>query len=199
MLDYTKRAKNYDKRWQHYCLPSFSKSIEIIDLHRASSLLDVGCGTGIFLEILEKKYPSALLYGIDPNQAMLEKASEKVTNKVTLDVGSAEFLPYDSQSFDWVVMSNCLGHIKHQEAALVEVHRVLKKSGKVIITDWTQDFLAMRLVNLYTQLFDYAEYNSLRSSETIAMMEKFHFECISSEKYKINWFWGLYTIFGKKR
>ena len=108
-------------------------------------------------------------------------------------------MPYDSQSFDWVVMSNCLGHIKHQEAALVEVHRVLKKSGKVIITDWTQDFLAMRLVNLYTQLFDYAEYNSLRSSETFAMMEKLHFECISSEKYKINWFWGLYTIFGKKR
>jgi len=199
MLDYTKRAKNYDKRWQHYCVPSFSKSIKIIDLHQASMLLDVGCGTGIFLEILEKKYPSALLYGIDPNQAMLEKASEKVTSKVILDLGSAEFLPYESQSFDWVVLSNCLGHIKHQEVALGEAHRVLKNDGKVIITDWTKDFLAMRLVNLYTQLFDYAEYNSLMSSETITMMEKLHFECISSESYKINWLWGLYTIYGKKR
>ena len=199
MLDYTKRAKNYDKRWQHYCVSSFSKSIKIIDLHQASRLLDVGCGTGIFLEILEKKYPSALLYGIDPNQAMLEKASEKVTSKVVLDLGSAEFLPYESQSFDWVVLSNCLGHIKYQEVALGEAHRVLKNDGKVIITDWTKDFLAMRLVNLYTQLFDYAEYNSLMSSETITMMEKLHFECISSESYKINWLWGLYTIYGKKR
>jgi len=199
MLDYTKRAMNYDKRWQHYCLPSFSKSIQIIDLDQASRLLDVGCGTGIFLEILEKKYPSAQLDGIDPSQAMLEKASEKVSSKVTLEAGSAESLPYDSQSFDWVVLSNCLGHIKHQEVALNEAHRVLKNSGKVIITDWTKDFLAMRIVNLYTQLFDYAEYNSLRSSETIAMMEKLHFECISAESYKINWFWGLYTIFGKKQ
>ena len=190
---------NYDKRWQHYCLPSFSKSIQIIDLDQASRLLDVGCGTGIFLEILEKKYPSAQLDGIDPSQAMLEKASEKVSSKVTLEAGSAESLPYDSQSFDWVVLSNCLGHIKHQEVALNEAHRVLKNSGKVIITDWTKDFLAMRIVNLYTQLFDYAEYNSLRSSETIAMMEKLHFECISAESYKINWFWGLYTIFGKKQ
>ena len=199
MLDYTKRAKNYDKRWKHYCLPSFSKSIQIIDLDQASRLLDVGCGTGIFLEILEKKYPSAQLDVIDPSQAMLEKASEKVSSKVTLEAGSAESLPYDSQSFDWVVLSNCLGHIKHQEVALNEAHRVLKNSGKVIITDWTKDFLAMRIVNLYTQLFDYAEYNSLRSSETIAMMEKLHFECISAESYKINWFWGLYTIFGKKQ
>ena len=190
---------NYDKRWQHYCLPSFSKSIQIIDLDQASRLLDVGCGTGIFLEILEKKYPSAQLDGIDPSQAMLGKASEKVSSKVTLEAGSAESLPYDSQSFDWVVLSNCLGHIKHQEVALNEAHRVLKNSGKVIITDWTKDFLAMRIVNLYTQLFDYAEYNSLRSSETIAMMEKLHFECISAESYKINWFWGLYTIFGKKQ
>ena len=199
MLDYTKRAMNYDKRWQHYCLPSFSKSIQIIDLDQASRLLDVGCGTGIFLEILEKKYPSAQLDGIDPSQAMLGKASEKVSSKVTLEAGSAESLPYDSQSFDWVVLSNCLGHIKHQEVALNEAHRVLKNSGKVIITDWTKDFLAMRIVNLYTQLFDYAEYNSLRSSETIAMMEKLHFECISAESYKSNWFWGLYTIFGKKQ
>ena len=130
---------------------------------------------------------------------MLEKASEKVSSKVTLEAGSAESLPYDSQSFDWVVLSNCLGHIKHQEVALNEAHRVLKNSGKVIITDWTKDFLAMRIVNLYTQLFDYAEYNSLRSSETIAMMEQLHFECISAESYKINWFWGLYTIFGKKQ
>ena len=84
MLDYTKRAKNYDKRWQHYCLPSFSKSIKIIDLHQASKLLDVGCGTGIFLEILEKKYPSALLYGIDPNQAMLEKERERERERLTI-------------------------------------------------------------------------------------------------------------------
>jgi len=199
MLDYTKRAKNYDKRWQHYCLPSFSKSIQIIDLYQDSRLLDVGCGTGIFLKILEKKYPSAQLNGIDPNQAMLAKASEKLSSKVDLELGSAESLPYDSQSFDWLVLSNCLGHIKNQEVALSEAHRVLKDDGKVIITDWTKDFLAMRFVNLYTQLFDYAEYNSLKSSETIAMMEKLHFKCISAENYKINWFWGLYTILGIKR
>jgi len=63
MLDYTKRAKNYDKRWQHYCLPSFSKSLQILDLNQDSRLLDVGCGTGIFLEILEKKFPATEFNG----------------------------------------------------------------------------------------------------------------------------------------
>ena len=199
MLDYTKRAKNYDKRWQHYCLPSFSKPLQILDLNHDSSLLDVGCGTGIFLEMVEKKFPTTQFNGIDSNQAMLAKAAEKLSSKVHLETGNAESLPYDSQSFDWVVLSNCLGHINNQEAALNEAHRVLTDDGKIIITDWTRDFLTMRILNLYVQLFDYAKYNSLKSSETIAMLEKLHFNCLSAESYKINWFWGLYTILGVKR
>jgi len=82
---------------------------------------------------------------------------------------------------------------------LNEAHRVLTDDGKIIITDWTRDFLTMRILNLYVQLFDYAKYNSLKSSETIAMLEKLHFNCLSAESYKINWFWGLYTILGVKR
>ena len=199
MLDYTKRAKNYDKKWQYYCLPSFSKPLQILDLNQDSRLLDVGCGTGIFLEILEKKFPATEFNGIDPNQAMLAKASEKLSSKVHLETGNAESLPYDSQSFDWVVLSNCLGHINNQEVALSEARRVLADDGKIIITDWTRDFLTMRILNLYVQLFDYAKYNSLKSSETIAMLEKLHFNCLSAESYKINWFWGLYTILGAKR
>jgi len=64
MLDYTKRAKNYDKRWQHYCLPSFSKPLQILDLNHDSSLLDVGCGTGIFLAMVENKFPATQFNGI---------------------------------------------------------------------------------------------------------------------------------------
>tara|TARA_B100000586_G_scaffold167413_1_gene122065 strand:+ start:1367 stop:1966 length:600 start_codon:yes stop_codon:yes gene_type:complete len=199
MLDYTKRAENYDKRWQHYCLPSFSKPLQILDLNGDSTLLDVGCGTGIFLEILEKKFPYTKFSGLDPNQAMLAKASEKLSSKVDLKIGNAESLPHDSQSFDWVVLSNCFGHINDQETALFEAHRVLRKNGKIIITDWTRDFLVMRIVNLYTQLFDDADYKSLKSSETTAMLEKLDFKCLSVESYKINWFWGLYTILGAKR
>ena len=199
MLDYTKRAKNYDKRWQHYCLPSFSQSLQILDLNQDSRLLDVGCGTGIFLDILVKNFPYTKFSGLDLNQAMLAKASEKLPHKVDLKIGNAESLPYDSQSFDWVVLSNCFGHINNQEAALNEAHRVLTDDGKIIITDWTRDFLTMRILNFYVQLFDYAKYNSLKSSETIAMLEKLHFNCLSAESYKINWFWGLYTILGAKR
>ena len=159
----------------------------------------MGCGTGIFLEILEKKFPYTKFSGLDSNQAMLAKASEKLSSKVDLKIGNAESLPHDSQSFDWVVLSNCFGHINNQETALSEAHRVLRKNGKIIITDWTRDFLVMRIVNLYTQLFDDADYKSLKSFETTAMLEKLDFKCLSVESYKINWFWGLYTILGAKR
>ena len=70
MLDYTKRAENYDKRWLHYCLPSFFKTLQILDLKEDSSLLDVGCGTGIFLEILEKKFPLTKAWAFKCNNQM---------------------------------------------------------------------------------------------------------------------------------
>ena len=73
MLDYTKRAKNYDKKWQYYCLPSFSKPLQILDLNQDASLLDVGCGTGIFLAMVEKKFPATSSMALTPIKPCWQK------------------------------------------------------------------------------------------------------------------------------
>ena len=78
MLDYTNRAASYDKRWQSYCLASFSRSLDLIHLERDEELLDIACGTGIFLEKVEREHPYVTLTGVDSNQAMLNEAVKKV-------------------------------------------------------------------------------------------------------------------------
>nr|MBC8227707.1 methyltransferase domain-containing protein [Gammaproteobacteria bacterium] len=82
MLDYTNRAASYDKRWQSYCLASFSRSLDLIHLKRDEELLDIACGTGIFLEKVEREHPYVTLTGVDSNQAMLNEAVKKVSEKV---------------------------------------------------------------------------------------------------------------------
>ena len=198
MLDYTNRAASYDKRWQSYCLASFSRSLDLIHLERDEELLDIACGTGIFLEKVEREHPYVTLTGVDSNQAMLNEAVKKVSEKVILKKEKADQLSFHTEKFDWVVLSNCIGHFDDQEQCLKEAYRVLKKSGKIIVTDWTQDYIMMRFVNFYTKTFDYKNYNSLYSHEIESMLTRLKFNILRAETFRINWFWSASTIMGVK-
>ena len=198
MLDYTNRAASYDKRWQSYCLASFSRSLDLIHLERDEELLDIACGTGIFLEKVEREHPYVTLTGVDSNQAMLNEAVKKVSEKVILKKEKADQLSFHTEKFDWVVLSNCIGHFDDQEQCLKEAYRVLKKSGKIIVTDWTQDYIMMRFANFYTKTFDYKNYNSLYSHEIESMLTRLKFNILRTETFRINWFWSASTIMGVK-
>ena len=106
---------------------------------------------------------------------------------------------FDSKSFDWILMSNVIGHLSDKKAALKEVHRVLKNPGKIVITDWTRDFQTMNLVHFWTKLINYSQYRSLRTAELESLLDDCDFNHLHTERYKINWFWGLYTIQAEKK
>ena len=196
---YGRAAKNYDKFWDFYIVPSYSKTLARIDLQKSSKILDLGCGTGELLKILEDRFPSSELTGIDLTEEMLAVAKQKLSDNVELLLGSATNLPFDSESFDWVIMSNVIGHLSDKKIALKETHRVLKNPGKIVITDWTRDFQTMNLAHFYTKLISYSQYRSLRTAELESLLDDCDFNHLHTERYKINWFWGLYTIQAEKR
>ena len=196
---YGRAAKNYDKFWDFYIVPSYSKTLARVDLQKGSKILDLGCGTGALLKILEDRFPSSELTGIDLTEEMLAVAKQKLSDNVELLLGSATNLPFDSKSFDWVIMSNVIGHLSDKKAALKETHRVLKNPGKIVITDWTRDFQTMNLVHFYTKLINYSQYRSLRTAELESLLDDCDFNHLHTERYKINWFWGLYTILAEKK
>ena len=196
---YGRAAKNYDKFWDFYIVPSYSKTLARVDLQKGSKILDLGCGTGALLKILEDRFPSSELTGIDLTEEMLAVAKQKLSDNVELLLGSASNLPFDSESFDWVIMSNVIGHLADKKTALKEIHRVLKNPGKIVITDWTRDFQTMNLVHFCTKLINYSQYRSLRTAELESLLDDCDFNHLYRERYKINWFWGLYTILAEKK
>ena len=196
---YGRAAKNYDKFWDFYIVPSYSKTLARVDLQKGSKILDLSCGTGALLKILEDRFPSSELTGIDLTEEMLAVAKQKLSDNVELLLGSATNLPFDSKSFDWVIMSNVIGHFSDKKTALKEAHRVLKNPGKIVITDWTRDFQTMNLAHFYTKLINYSQYRSLRTAELESLLDDCDFNHLHTERYKINWFWGLYTIQAEKR
>jgi SAM-dependent methyltransferase len=96
--------------------------------------LELGCGTGIFLERVARS--GAAIVGIDLSEDLLAKARARMRPfaNVVLARGNAETLPYPDASFDVVYGSSVLHHLD-LDAALREAHRVLRPGGRIVFAE----------------------------------------------------------------
>lgn len=91
-------------------------------------ILDVGCGCGGNLEFLDK---IGSVEGLDFSSIAVEYCSRR-NFKVT--EGSAEDLPYDSNSFGVVTALDVLEHLDDDGKAITEIFRVTTPGGRIIAT-----------------------------------------------------------------
>lgn len=92
-------------------------------------ILDVGCGTGIFLtKLKELKYET---YGVEQSK----EAAEWAKNKLGLNVfaGTLESVKFPSEFFDVVNFSHVFEHLYDPLRTLHEVYRILKPRGIIMI------------------------------------------------------------------
>ena len=109
------------------------KAIEIAGLKKGDRVLDIGCGEGDTVAHLMELGMEA--EGIDMSLKMLNAAKEKHPG-INVKMGDGEFLDdYSSYTFDAITMECVLSLINIPDEALHEAWCVLKKGGKLIISD----------------------------------------------------------------
>jgi len=92
---------------------------------RKQSLLDIGCGTGVFLELFwESGFD---VYGIDASAKMLSQAREKMGHRADLHLGKAQYLPFDDNEFDFSAIITVLEFCDDPQKVIKEAARVTKK------------------------------------------------------------------------
>ena len=102
-------------------------------------ILDLGCGTGLELEELFLRNPSAKVTGIDLSQGMLSALKKKFVDRdVSLIVGSYFSVPFGVDAFDAAVSVESLHHFTKEEKIplYAKLCRALKKNGYFILTDY---------------------------------------------------------------
>jgi ubiquinone/menaquinone biosynthesis C-methylase UbiE len=109
---------------------------------RPARILDVGCGTGAFAARLRAALPRVEIYGVDLVSEMLQKGRHRWRSHrehVCPVQGDSERLPFPSASFDIVTCSNSFHHYPRQDRAVLEMRRVLKPGGRLMIVDGYRD------------------------------------------------------------
>lgn len=139
-----------------------ARSLALLSLARGERVLELGCGTGVFLPALANAVgPDGHVVGLDHNAGFLDEARRRVVTAgvstvVTLKEADAERLPFPDASFDAVHVERVLMHLEDPEAALREVRRVLRPGGRFVAaepdsagvrTDHPDDPEAMALIN----------------------------------------------------
>jgi len=119
------------------------------DTHVAPSLparpaiADLGCGPGLFLRDLGRRFPGAALYGYDLTPAMIAYAEDNVTYagpKPTLAVHdlTAQPVPLTDGSLHLVNMTAILHLLDEPLPILADVRRLLAPEGILFLNDWVR-------------------------------------------------------------
>jgi len=110
--------------------------VERTGLGPGGQVLELGCGTGVFLDQVAERGADASLHGLDLSMDLLAQAHRRLAKRrnVRLHCGDAEQMPFPDAIFDAVYGSSVLHHLDLSRA-LREVHRVLKPGGRLVFAE----------------------------------------------------------------
>ena len=177
-----KQAEKYDSGNKGKHARSLYESvINKLDELSFNNLLDVGCGTGNLLSLINTRY-DAQIAGVDLTPKMLNIARIKLGDDADLKVADSEDLPFEDNKFDMVICTDSFHHYPHPENVLKEIRRVLETDGMIIIADPYTPTPLRQMVNLYFKLSRSGDVKIYSESDIRNLLENTGFESVKYEQ-----------------
>ena len=107
----------------------------LLHIQNNLKILEVGCGSGHFTNMIKKYYPTCDVYGIDLDNNHIKFAkneSKRLNIDVNYQVADVSHLPFEDNNFDIVFSHTLIEHLPFDDF-IKEQKRVLKKGGKLVI------------------------------------------------------------------
>jgi ubiquinone/menaquinone biosynthesis C-methylase UbiE len=115
-------------------------------------ILDLGCGPGLLSTEILKQIPDATVVGIDPLKKMLLLAKENTTPSAEQIfepiLGVSEKVPLKENSINVIVSRFSLPYWQHPRDSFLEMNRVLKPKGRIILEALNRDFPRWKLFGI---------------------------------------------------
>ena len=114
----------------------------LLKISHSQSILDVGGGTGRISQLISGN--GHIIVVLDESMKMLGEAQGK--GRLHAACGLSECIPFAQQTFDRILMVDAFHHVENQAASGVEMWRVLKVGGRLVIEEPDIRQFSVRLV-----------------------------------------------------
>lgn len=120
----------------------FNTIIDIIWKHKKpTTLLDVGCGIGVFLQAVKDVGLNAV--GVDMSKSAVIYAR---SHGLDVRLGKIEDLPLKRESFDVITLFQTIEHIEDPIKTLKKIHTLLRRGGILVMTTPNEESLMAKLL-----------------------------------------------------
>jgi ubiquinone/menaquinone biosynthesis C-methylase UbiE len=139
-------AKAYDRisHWPQFRLLRRMIAGKLANYQPNGVLVDIGCGPGLLTMLIVQHQPGLHVIGIDASDEMVQTAANNATmlgfsNRADFRLGDVANLPISDSTVDFALSTLSLHHWSNPSRSLVEIHRILKPGGQLLLFDLRRD------------------------------------------------------------
>jgi len=127
--------ESYDRFMGRYSVLLAPKMASFAGIAGSQRVLDVGCGPGALATELVRRLGPAAVTAVDPSERFVDAARQRLPG-VTVEMASAERLPFPDRSFDAAIAQLVVHFMDDPVAGLAEMARVTRPRGVVCACVW---------------------------------------------------------------
>ena len=130
-ISHTNAKRNWFEKAYHFIRNiSLKRKLKLINSFSSGEkkLLDIGCGTGSFLQVAQKDI--WIVSGIEPNEQARSIANQNTNNAV---YNTEQLAKFKEQAFDVITLWHVLEHLPDLEKQISGFKRLLKPNGTLVI------------------------------------------------------------------
>ncbi|MCP1714624.1 ubiquinone/menaquinone biosynthesis C-methylase UbiE [Methanocalculus alkaliphilus] len=146
---YDEVAEVYDQRYDLRQGRLYHHHLSQTVLDRVSAdgpLLDLGCGTGLFIEHYQKNGGRAVGLDISPGMVRMGRLRCPESDFI---VGTADILPFEDESFESIASLLAFTYLREPDLMLDEAYRILKPGGKIAVCTLGRNMMTLLVPFFY--------------------------------------------------
>ncbi len=171
-------------KWAHggYWRHDYSYQLAEIEKISPERLIDIGCGPGAFLKLVQDSFPGIQLNALDLSEEMVQETKRRLSDTAVATVGDSEQMPLADAQYQAVTCNMSIHHYPHPQRALNEMHRILTPGGYLLLNDMDCIAPIRQVANLVFPLLPGGDVKMYSRRETENMVRAAGFREITYRK-----------------
>lgn len=146
----------------------YNELLDIFEPYRqTNNILDVGCGSGFFLELAKKRGWN--VFGIEFSDSLVRICKEK---NITMHSGILQNCTFSNESFDVITSFEVIEHVNHPDTDVSVIYKLLRKKGVAYVTTPNFNSLSRYLLKSKYNVIEYPEHLVYFTTKTLNFLFK---------------------------